>query len=370
MKTRILLTLGVLLLAFTGVAQGQDTAAPVLLLINGEDVWASYATGLGQLSFSGYAARPALAPTGTHIAYPVIDQIGIQALQTTGGLVSELPSNIVVQDLATRTATPVAVQPEGATFNAGEPARAIVRSAPSWSPDGSALAWTEDAAPEAVRSLVVYTPASASAQVLVSDLPLQAGFQQTLPLRWGGGGIALHSITAATDASAAPPTVDTFLIYSPQGTLLSSAVVTPAQGEYVYDFQWIHDSGVDKLGVIYSTGRWDLIEPASGAIAPLVGSPELYSLSAPDGLSVVFGVTPLPAGAVFTWRVGPTPLPYTGPLEWLSISPGGDALAYADRGIAYTWRDGVVEPIYGTNDYNMVVSDVVWGPTGWRVAGQ
>lgn len=369
MKIRIGL-LCVLILAVAGVVQAQDAPAPVLMLINGEDIWASYPTGLARLTYSGYADRPALSPAGGQIAYPVIDRIGIQALQTTGGLVSELPSNIVLQNLTTRVETSIATQPEGATFNAGEPARAIVRSAPAWSPDGSALAWTEDVTPEAVRSLVIYTLASASAQVAVTDLPLQAGFQQTLPVRWGGGGIALHSITAVAEATAAQPTIDTFLIYSPAGALLASSTVTPATGEYVYDFQWIDDAGVDKLGVIYSTGRWDVIDPASGAVTPLVGSPELYSLSAPDGLSVVFGVTSLPNGAVFTWRVGQTPLAYTGPLEWLSISPAGDAIAYATQGIAYTWRDGVTEPVYGTNDYNMVVSDVVWGPTAWRVAGQ
>lgn len=366
MRTRILL-LCAFVLAFAGVAQAQQPAAPVLLLINGGDIWASYPTGLARLTFSGYADRPSLSPTGMQIAYPVIDQIGIQALQTTGGLVSELPSNIVLQDLTTQAATTIAVQPEGATFNAGEPARAIVRSAPVWSPDGGALAWTEDAAPEAVRSLVVYTPATATAQVLVTDLPLQAGFQQTLKVRWGNGGIALHSVTAA-EATATQPTIDTFMIYSPTGALLASATVAPAAGEYVYDFQWINDAGVDKLGVIYSTGRWEVIDPATGTIAPLTGSPELYSLTAPEGLSVVFGVTSLPTGIVFTWRVGQTPLAYTGPLEWLGIAPTGDALAYAEQGLAYSWRDGVSEPIYGTNDYNMIVSDVVWGPTAWRVA--
>lgn len=367
MKTRILL-LCVLLLTLAGAASAQDATSPVLLLINGEDIWGAYPSGLARLTFSGYASRPALSPTGNQFAYPVIDQIGIQALQRTGGLVSELPSNIAVVDLTTRTETMAATQPDGATFNAGEPAHAVVRSAPAWSPDGSALAWTEDAAPEGVRTLVVYT-LGGSAQALVTDLPLQAGFQQTLPVRWGGPGIALHSVTAAPDPSAGTPMRDTFLIYSPQGALLAETPITPVQGEYVYDFEWIDDRGVDKLGIIYSTGRWDVIDPATGAVAPLDGSPELYSLSAPDGLAVVFGVANLPNGVSFTWRVGATPLPYTGPIEWLGISPAGDALAYANQGIAYIWRDGVAEPIFGTNDWNSVASDVLWGPTGWRVAG-
>lgn len=368
MKTRRLLFWLLLLMMASNVTGAQTTSAPVLLLINGADVWGAYPNGLAQLTFNRYTSRPTLSPTGAQMAYPVIDDIGIRALRTTGGLVSELPSNIVLYDLTTRTATPIATQPEGATFNTGEPARAIVRSAPSWSPDGAALAWTEDAAPAATRSLMVYTLGSAAPQTLVADLPLQAGFRQTLPVRWGDAGIALHSVTAATDPAATAPMVDAFLFYSPQGDLLAWTPVTPAQGEYIYDFQWIDDRGTDKLGIIYSTGRWDVIDPADGSLAPLNGSPELYSLTAPDGLSVVFGVAAMPGGAVFTWRAGATPLPYTGPFEWLGISPEGDAVAYADQGVAYIWRDGTSEPIWGTNNWNSVASDVIWGPTGWRVA--
>jgi hypothetical protein len=365
-KTRFALLL-LLLLTLPVALSAQDSPAPILLLINGADIWAAVNNNVAYpLTSTGFTSRPALSPTGMQVAYPVIDQIGIQALRVTGGLVSELPSNIVVHDLTSRVATTVASQPEGATFNAGEPAVAVVRSAPSWSPDGSAIAWTEDAAPQGTRSLVVYTLGGA-AQTLASDLPLQAGFQQTLPVRWGRGGIALHSVTSA-DASDAQRFVDSFLIYSPQGALLASVPVQPVDGEYIYDFQWIDDNGVDKLGIIYSTGRWDLIDPASGTVAPLTGLPELYSLTAPDGISVVFGVTRLSSGNVFTWRVGSTPLAYTGPFEWLGISPAGNALAYAEQGWGYTWQDGTISDIYGTNDWNMVVSDVIWGPTGWRVA--
>ncbi len=364
MKSRLMFLL--LTLLAVGVASAQEAAppAPVLMLVNGSDIWASGAAGLTPLTSSGYTDRPVLSPNATRIAYKVIADIGVQALQTTGGLTSELPSDIEILDLGTGIATRIATQPPDATFNTGEPARAIVRSAPAWSPDGTMLAWTEDVAPEGIRRLVVHRLGVEQPQVLAADLPRQAGFQQTLPVRWSEGGIALRSIAAAADAGALP--VDSVLIYGTDGTLQATAA-TPAQGEYIYDIQWIDENGVDKVGILYSTGRWDVVDPASGTISPLVGSPELYSRSAPDGLSIVFGVTTLPdVGAVFTWRVGETPLPFTGPLEWISIAPTGDALAFADGGAAYIWRDGVLEEIFGTNSFNVSVADIVWGPTAWR----
>lgn len=358
------------LLFATGVARAQMPPAPVLMLVNGEDIYGYYPSGLARLTFSGYTDRPVLSPDGSRMAYKVIADIGIQALRTTGGLVSELPSDIEIRNIASGAVARIATQPADATFNAGEAARAIVRSSPAWSPDSRMLAWTEDVAPDAVRRLVVFSPDSGETRVLASGLPLQAGFQQTLPVRWGAGGIAVHSVSAtAGEDAAASPTLDTIFFYSPEGALLSTANPQPAEGEFVYDFQWIDVNGAALLGIIYSTGRWDVIDPASGTIAPLEGTPELYSLTAPDGLAVVFGVTTLPdSGSVFTWRVGETPLPFTGPIEWIGIAPTGDAVAYADQGIGYLWNADGAQEIFGTNDFNFRVSDIVWGPVGWRVS--
>lgn len=370
MKHRVLFVM-LLCVFVTGAARAQDAPpAPVLLLINGANIWGYYPTGLTQLTPTRYGDRPALSPDGGRFAYKTVADIGVRALQTTGGLVSELPSDIRLYDLNTRLETVITGQPPDATFNTGEPARAIVRSAPAWSPDGAAIAWTEDVAPEAVRRLVIYTPATGETRILTEDLPLQAGFQQTLALRWGPGGIALHSVTAAPAGAGTPqPMLDAMLVYSPDGALLSSTSLRPAEGEYLYAFEWIDDGGADKVGVIYSTGRWELIDPATGMTAPLSGTPELYSTLAPDGLALRFGVAHHPdRGAVFTWRAGDVVLPYSGPLEWVSIAPAGDAVAYADGGIGYIWRDGETQPIFGTNDYNARGSDVVWGPTAWRVA--
>lgn len=367
-RLRLTLLALILLMLSIGSVRGQTTTPPLLMLVNGADVWAYDETiGIRQITFSGFVDRPALSPDGTRIAYRDVAEIGVQALQVTGGLASELPSDIVLQDLVTSVVTPLASQPPDATFNAGEPARAIVRSSPAWSPDSTMLAWTEDLTPEDTRQLVTYNLGTGEARILTANLPLQAGFQQTLPVRWGAGGIALQSITASP--GGAPEDTQTgILIYNPDdGTLLSSTFVQPAPAEYIDDFNWIDDHGVPKVGVIYSTGRWDLIDPTTGTIAPASGTPQLYSLLAPDGLAIDFGVTSLPGtGSVFTWTVGTTPLPYTGPIEWISVSGAGNAVVYAQQGDAYIWRDGQIEIVPGVS-FNMMVGDVIWSAVGWRI---
>ena len=369
--TGFVLVLGLLMIA--GGAQAQASPAPLVMLLNGADLWQSFPAGQYpvRLTTSGNTDRPYLSPDGVHIAYKVIADIGIEALKQTGGLVSELPSDLEVRDLGARGSLRIVTQPAGATFVAGQPSNAIVRSAPAWSPDGRRLAWTEDVSPGDVRRLMLYDLAGGTSAILAADMPLQNGFQQTLPARWGAGGIALLSSTQ-DPANPANPPIETLLIYGDDGKLRASAQSKPAAGEYLYDFEWIDDGGADRLGIVYSTGRWEVVDPATGAISPLNGVPQLYSTSNPNGLALDFGVTNLPGqGAVFTWTVvipgAPSiPLTFTGPIEWITISPVGDSLAYADGGVAYVWRDGQATAVNGTNPTDLSAAEMVWGPTAWR----
>ena len=364
----LLLTLGV-----TSVG-AQGAPGPLVMLMNGADLYQSFPAGQYpvRLTNSGFVDRAYLSPDGARIAYKITADIGIQALRQTGGLVSELPSDLEIRALGSAGVLRIVTQPPDATYAAGEPSNAVVRSAPSWSPDSARLAWTEDVTPGDLRRLVLYDVASATWLAIASDLPLQNGFQQTLPVRWGSGGIALLSTVADPNNAATGGTLQSLLIYNPDGSLRSTASVSPNAGEYLYDFQWINDNGADKLGIIYSTGRWDLIDPASAVISPLTGTAQLFSLSNPTGLALDFGVANLPdRGPSFTWTViipgAPSvPLAYTGPIEWIAISPVGDSIAYSNSGVAYVWHDGQATEVNGTNPYDLSAAELVWGPVGWR----
>lgn len=351
--------LGLLLTA--GGVSAQDT--PLLMLVNGADVWAATPAGLTQVTTSGYNDRPIVAPNGQQFASKVIADVGIEALRTTGGLGSELPSDIELYNPVSGASRRIATQPADATFNAGQPARAILRSAPAWSPNGAALAWTEDVAPDNVRQLVIFDVGSGQQRVVTRDLPLQAGFQRTLPVRWGSGGIAVKSVTA--DASG--NLTESILIFDPNGGLRANTTLTLAPGEFVYEFVWIND-GAAFVGVIYSTGRFELIDPATGGVAPLTGTPELFSVTAPGGLAVQFSLSGGSGGTPsFVWQVNGQTLPFNGPLEWITIAPGGDQVAYMSQGTAFIWRDGQAAPVTGTTDPGFSVAEVAWGPTAWRI---
>lgn len=364
-----------LFLGFSGFVQAQEatetpvSAAPVVMLVNGSELWSATDVGLQPLTPYGYVGRPVIDPMGGQVAYATIALIGIEALQVTGGLVSELPSDIEILDLATGTIVRVATQPEGATFNQGEPARAVVRSAPAWSPNGTQLAWTEDVQPENERRLVIYDLASATSQIIRADLPLQAGFQQTLPVRWGQTGIAVKSTTAAAGSDPAQPTmIEQIQVFGLDGSLLADLTPVHAQGEFVYEFTWMQSILGERLALLYSTGRWEWLDPDSGTLVPLPGEAELYSLTAPDQPGVIFRAASVPEGqTLFTWYQNGLPLPFTGPAEWLTISPDGRALAYAAGGTAYRWVNGEALEIFGTNARDASVSELVWGPVGWRV---
>ncbi len=365
----------VVLLALTGVvADAQGAPSPLIMLVNGADLWQSFPAGQFpvRLTVNGNVDRPYISPDGTRIAYKVTADIGIQALKQTGGLVSELPSDLELRTLGSAGVLRFVTQPPDATYADGEPSNAIIRSAPSWSPDSARLAWTEEVTPGDIRRLTLYDIASNTSLSIATDLPIQNGFQQTMPVRWGSGGIALLSTASDPNNAATGGTLQSILIYTPNGTRLSTAPVQLAAGEYLYDFEWINDNGADKLGLIYSTGRWDLVDPATGAVNPLTGVAQLYSLSNPNGLALDFGVTNLPdRGPSFTWTViipgAPSvPLTFTGPIEWITLSPVGDSLAYADGGVAYVWHDGQATEVPGTNPSDLSAAEMVWGPVGWR----
>ncbi len=365
----------VVLLTLLGVAvEAQGTPGPLVMLVNGADLWQSFPAGQFpvRLTVNGYVDRPYLSPDGTRIAYKVTADIGIKALQQTGGLVSELPSDLEIRTLGSAGVLRFVTQPSDATYDAGSPNNAVIRSAPGWSPDSARLAWTEEITPGSIRRLTLYDIASNTTLSIATDLPVQNGFQQTMPVRWGTGGIALLSTVSDPDNAATGGTLQSILFYSPDGTHLSTAPIRLNVGEYLYDFEWISAGGVDKLGLIYSTGRWDVIDPADGSVSPLTGVAQLYSLTNPNGLALDFGVTNLPdRGPSFTWTAiipgAPSiPLTFTGPIEWITISPVGDSIAYADGGIAYVWHDGQASEVPGTNPSDLSAAEMVWGPVGWR----
>ncbi len=127
----------------TGHAQPDDS--PILILSDNV-LWKWADDTLTPFTDQTHIWYAEMSPDGTQLAVQVLAPITIEAKNREGGYVATPgPTDIWIIDIATGQQTLVAEQPPDASYYAGEdvPDKAIFRSSPTWSPDGTHLAWAE-----------------------------------------------------------------------------------------------------------------------------------------------------------------------------------------------------------------------------------
>jgi hypothetical protein len=320
---------------------------------------------------SGVISGVALSPDGSRLAYRAAAPVGIEALGRlqTEGMIAEfdLPADIFILDLTTLSQVQIAAQPDAPSlFVEGVADNATVRSAPVWSPDGSALAWTQMQFGAPVADLYRYQLDQAFTVLVPIAMPVVRGAAPELS--WGAGGIAI-SAGANTNGQ------QEFYIYTPDGALRSLVRLSPQEGESLERTTWVEDENLSLFGALFSSGRWALFDPASGLEVAVNGVPELYSLTAPEtSLGLRFAISP---DVGFYWETH-DPMPsenasgaYPGSPWRVTLSPNGRAaafLGYPTYTGAAIWRDdGSVTELAGTGESGLNIGEIFWGATGWRV---
>jgi hypothetical protein len=210
-----------------------------------------------------------------------------------------------------------------------------------------------------------------TANVAALSVPPQYGVPTPIEVKWGGGGIAVRSITY--DAAAATPQ-EAIVVYDVDGNTLSDTDLQVTDTEFSLEFIWVADHGRDYVGVLYNTGRWLLIDPLTGSTQFMSGAPALYSPAAPAGAISATFTSSVDAG--YEWsviypdgRTDPLGTFYT---SQVAPSPTGQEIAllgYPERGAVFIWRNGQIARVEGTGDSpsDRYVGGVAWGPIAWRV---
>lgn len=378
---RFLAFLALLIFAFPAVAQEAvptptreelDFNYPIILWSAG-DLYRARAYDPAppvRMTENGVISGVSLSPQGNLLAYRQASPVGIEALsrlQTAGAIAEfDLPSDIYVMIAATGEARQIVGQPANASlFVEGTPDVASVRSAPVWSPDGQSIAWMELPFGAATAQLYIHNLASSLTAMAGINMPVTRGAAPAL--HWGAGGIAI-------EAGELLPGELSFYIYTTDGRLLSTTTAHPGENESVELLAWVDNGGVSLFGILYSSGRWALIDPANGAEVQLGDLPLLVSRADPyQSLTLRFSVTP---DVGFFWEtLDPQPTTiasgaFPAAPERVTLSPSGRAVAflgYPNYTAAATWHLGTVEAIPDTGNGAIAVGAIFWGATFWRV---
>jgi hypothetical protein len=373
-----LVILALFLFTSSGIAQAGGVV--LILTLNG-DLWSWNGTKLERRTTWGYNDDPAIiAPDSIRIAYKSTATVVVNAIKQgrfPGGA-GQLPGNIWVLDTMTNNAKRVADQPTGASFaTANVPDNYVIRSDPSWSPDGLSLAWTElpvqGGSSEVQYNLVTYSLAMDQTTVIVFNMPPQANYEgyAAMQVKWGKTGIAVGKMDVVSGANGLS-VEGTILVYSPNGQLLSTSekIVNPL------GFTWVTDNKKEYVGVV--TGgpdhpskyemQWTLIDPKTGKITATDVQVELYSRIVQGGITLV----PSDVHSTKNWQIYKDnavvgTIPDLGDahllLSALTLSPGGIQIAYSN-GTNVVVRDASLQTIVVPNQY---VRALTWAPVGWRV---
>jgi hypothetical protein len=299
------------------------------------------------------------------IAYKAASPVGLAALNRvqTSGFIAEfdLPGDIYVFNISGQQTALVAGQPDDASlFVEGAADRAIVRSTPAWSPDGTTLAWTEFDFGSAALRLVLYDFGTRTQRVAADGILVEIVMGSAPSLRWGAGGIAVIG-------DRGDP-----LIYSPEGTPLSAPELILEEDEAPMEHAWIDANGHSLFGILYSSGRWVLIDPSTGREQAINGVPLMIG-TAENSLALHFGT--LPGVGMFWETIDPTGATvasgaFPAPPSRVTLSPSGREVAfigYPDYSGVAIWHDGEVIPIPGTGGDTLAAGTLLWGETMWRV---
>lgn len=366
----------VLLLAGLPLA-AQGVAAPIYLVVDGAlfrttpDRRAIEPVAACALTDEHILQSPVVSPDGRLLAVRIEPRLVTEAFERVGGWGGgENPADIAVCDPETGFVARFSQPEEAALFDpSGKPDFFLIRSAPAWSAGGRELAWAECEPSCQNAQLMVHNLDSGETRALAS-IPPQYGVPASVPVAWGGPLILVSSTEVNPDTSGESPQLLGFDPATGAPVLDVPTTLGEHDFSFVMAFFWSDLESAARILTLRSSGAWMTIDPATGEMSLLDGTPELYSPFAPDGVSAIgdgqlaqaFNLRWLAHSGDTLTLLGDDVRSFTPP----SIAPDGSALVFYDNLTPVLWENGAPVPLPLPPQSPNTPAYAAWGPGVWR----
>ncbi len=315
-------------------------------------------------------SAPVPSPDGQLLALKFEPLLVTEARERVGGWGGgENPADLIICNPDSGIIARFSQPEDAALFDpSGRPDKFTIRSLPAWSPDGSALSWTECPAACEPAKVVRYDLASGALTELATLPPLY-GVPTSVPVAWGG---PLILVQAYTYDEAAQREVSRLFGYDPAtGGLVLDVELSQTDTTGVTDFFWIDAGGTPQIAVLRSSGAWVRVDPATGETDLLEGTPEVFNPLAPEGISAVAdGRAAQFANLHWLVREGETLTPLSADVRGFtppSVAADGNALLFYDNLTPRIYRAGEIVDLPLPPLSPATPAYASWGPQAWRL---
>lgn len=309
-----------------------------------------------------------VSPDRTRFVVATQPKIVTDVIEVQGGIGGgALPIDLWLCDMQNNLLRKIAEQPPNAVFMAGDvPDNITVRSYPAWSPDSSALVWTEMQRDGTSTMMLYRLTTDTIVQIPLTDVPVSYGIPAPPEPLWGSLGILFFSFGLDEITFE---NIETVQVYDKDGIFVGESELNRGGelSEFITERILVTANGTEYLGLLMSQSGWVLANPLTGEKQPMFGLPELYSVDAPDGLALLVQID---ENYSFNWQLNglegkPTFENY--PRTRIAISPDGTTVALG-TGMIELWRAGSTTPMPGSDGFaDDFRASIHWGTLRWRV---
>lgn len=369
------------LLSLGTITHAQQAAStPIIFWLN-NDLWAfrEGAKELEQLTEFGNVDHPVISPDATRIAFTAYSPLTLDALAQAGSFgTGAAPNDMWVLNIASGRLTKIAEQRADAAFSPENGfVNARARSKPTWSPNGTQLAWGEIRYPTDLLTLVRYDFHTGERINIVEQLPKQHGVPTPLEISWGKNGLLLWSITWDSEKSRE---VHQALVFTAGGNLDRSITLYTPGEVFPIAVNWIAHKSDEYIGVLDNNQyKWWLYDSSTGSRIDGNFPVEWYSPLNPEQSLRITGPYSRDRSYEYKWIIGEPSNDFDNGfafiatwnrLSLLSLSPDGRHVAYATRmggynttlvmeGIQYLFEEAYTFPNTQRDDN---LQGILWGP--------